>query len=314
MRTQVDRILFNTLARRDSVALPGVGSLLVERQPAQRTSARQMNPPRTLIHYTGEERGIALPHLIAAAGGCSEEEAREIYTRWLEKTREGEVLVIGGVGTIAERRFTIDPQLDKALNPLGKKPLTLRPRCWINPLLAIVVLASLAVTGTLLYLSREPLLRSIHRKETVHTEAICLTEPAQPTECLQPTLPDDSLEVNTPTETLVEPLAEGVTNEQLATPSAAEAATAGTEMPHQEITRTTPGQTYVVAGIYSTEENARRAAGEIATDYPELTPHIYLYGAKWMVSLHEDASAEACQAFITQYTPQINGLWPYTKR
>lgn len=74
------------------------------------------------------------------------------------------------------------------------------------------------------------------------------------------------------------------------------------------------GQTYLVLGVYSTVENARRAAQQTATKHPDVVPHIYRFGEKFMVSIGAYASREEAKEVIRAYGTRFRGLWPYSKK
>lgn len=74
------------------------------------------------------------------------------------------------------------------------------------------------------------------------------------------------------------------------------------------------GRRYVVLGVFSTPENAARAASDAAEKDASVRCGIYRFGAKFMVSPFESADAEACGLFIRNYNDRFPGLWTYTAR
>ncbi len=74
------------------------------------------------------------------------------------------------------------------------------------------------------------------------------------------------------------------------------------------------GQTYLVLGVYSTADNARRAAREAAAKHPDVTPRIYCFGEKFMVSIGSYPSREEAAEAIRAYGARFRGLWPYSKK
>lgn len=74
------------------------------------------------------------------------------------------------------------------------------------------------------------------------------------------------------------------------------------------------GRRYVVLGVFSTPENAARAAADAAKKDASVRCGIYRFGAKFMVSPFESADAEACTLFIRNYNDRFPGLWTYTAR
>lgn len=74
------------------------------------------------------------------------------------------------------------------------------------------------------------------------------------------------------------------------------------------------GRRYVVLGVFSTPENAARAADAAVKKDASVRCGIYRFGAKFMVSPFESADAEACTFFIRNYSDRFPGLWTYTAR
>ncbi|MDE5706778.1 MAG: hypothetical protein K2H69_01165, partial [Alistipes sp.] len=72
--------------------------------------------------------------------------------------------------------------------------------------------------------------------------------------------------------------------------------------------------TYVVWGVYTTEENARRAVAEHRRERPDLSYRIYRFGPKWMISLFESDAPEECRAYLNGPGRALEGLWSYTKK
>lgn len=144
----IDRLIYDVLAGRRSVYLPGIGTLEVQRQGAKRISDTQLTPPQNVVALTsGEIEGAAgvIP-LVAADRGVNDEEAGAIYGSWIEGARrEGGTIAIDGVGELGGQGFVMDERLNAALNPEGEKPVTIEAekkpnRLWIWILAGVLVL------------------------------------------------------------------------------------------------------------------------------------------------------------------------------
>ena len=86
------------------------------------------------------------------------------------------------------------------------------------------------------------------------------------------------------------------------------------EAPVPEVAMMIPGRTYVVWGVYSTEENARRAVAEARARLSDTNFRIYFFGKKWMVSVFESDSAAECRDFMRNAGAGLKEVWPYTKK
>lgn len=74
------------------------------------------------------------------------------------------------------------------------------------------------------------------------------------------------------------------------------------------------GRKYVVLGVFSTPENAARAAKKAASNTPAMSCRVYRFGEKFMVSPFESDDAAACAAFIREHRGSYRDLWTYTAR
>ena len=92
---EVNKIIYNMLISGKGVFLPEVGTLYIERQGARKISENKLIGPRNVVNFTSQEQAPSLVAEIVSIAGCSEEQAQDIYNRWLLKTREGNTVTIG---------------------------------------------------------------------------------------------------------------------------------------------------------------------------------------------------------------------------
>ena len=76
----------------------------------------------------------------------------------------------------------------------------------------------------------------------------------------------------------------------------------------------TSGRHYVVMGVFSSAQNAERAARDAASKDVAMTCGVYRFGAKFMVSPFESEDPEACKLFIRAHAERFPGMWTYTAR
>lgn len=74
------------------------------------------------------------------------------------------------------------------------------------------------------------------------------------------------------------------------------------------------GHHYVVMGVFSTVENAERAARDAASKDVAIACGIYRFGAKFMVSPFESDDREACRLFAAAHEERFPNMWTYTAR
>ena len=263
MQDEVNKIVFNALADGREIWFPGVGSLVPEFRSA---SARQLErPSRRIAFLLSEQRGVSVIDLIARAGACDVAAAEDIYSRWLDKARVEDGISIPGVGELNHRYFRLDLQLDAVLNPLGHDPLPLKRRYSRLPLYLGVALLCTAAVGYGIWQYGEwmrlPFVGDSEKQEVLPVAEVVSSVPAR----TGSETPEDFEPVaeSRPVETSQDDEAAGVgTPSEGATDAGRADLDAEHEAPVPEVARMIPGRTYVVWGVYSTEENARRAVAE----------------------------------------------------
>jgi hypothetical protein len=119
--TNIDRLIFDSLAARRSVVLPGEGTLEVRRRGARKISDTRIVPPQNVVIFIPDEKQGAqnVVTLVMNAAGVDEHAAGEEYLSWLEAARRADdSLAIGEVGEIKGGEFTVAGELHSALNPV----------------------------------------------------------------------------------------------------------------------------------------------------------------------------------------------------
>lgn len=282
----ITQLLFNALAQRQTVVLPGIGSLRFKRIAAK-LDGSTLTPPRNMFRYSSREEGRSLLDMLISAAGCTREEGEEAYRRWLRRIKQGHSIVIEGVGRIEEDFFKPSDELEQLLNPVASAPLTIkRRRSWRGVWITLAAVAVIGVAGAAWwYVQMQP----------TSTPAVVAQKVEKPkTEVVKIAEKVDS-----------------VVAEQVA-PVQKESAPASAST---EIGEMTSGMSYVVMGVFSTEENARKYVTQLAKRAPEIGCRIYRFqGAKFMVSGFESADGAAATTFIREHRTQFPDLWAYKRK
>lgn len=349
MVDQVNRLAGNLLAAGGELYLPGVGSLCVRFRGARRLSARLVEPPSREVVFTSQQRGVSLVDEIArvlrdaapAETPCSDtdgtpvsssapvapqreqaqvaSQARDIYDRWLSRTQQDGVLTIEGVGVLKFKNFTPDEAFDRRINPQGHAPVRIhRPRrfdgaMWIG-IAAIVFVVAFTAYWWLGNRRDAVAGRSASEPVTLVAAAPAATEHSAAAEASADGVGADS--VTDPAAAGTAPAAAGVESAaQNAAPVLRTEAPAGTDPTADgEPARLVSGRRYVVLGVFSTPENAARAAQLAREKEGSFRCGVYRFGAKFMVSPFESEDAEACTLFIRAHAEAFPGMWTYTAR
>ena len=292
----ITQLLFNALAQRQTVVLPGIGSLRFKRIAAK-LEGSTLTPPRNMFRYSSREEGRSLLDMLISAAGCTHEEGEEAYRRWLRRIKQGHSIVIEGVGRIEEDFFKPSVELEQLLNPVASAPLTIkRRRSWRGVWITLAAVAVIGVAGAAWwYVQMQP----------TSTPAVVAQKVEKPkTEVVK-----------------IAEKADSVVAEQVATEAIPEVAPVQKESAPAsvsvltEIGEMTSGMSYVVMGVFSTEENARKYVTQLAKRAPEIGCRIYRFqGAKFMVSGFESADGAAATTFIREHRTQFPDLWAYKRK
>ena len=335
MVDEVNRLVGNLLAGGSGVFLPGVGFALCRAARCQ--AAFQTHCPASLPAWYPSPRssgGCRLWMNWRVPLQCDAAGAQDIYDRWLSRTREGDVLTIEGVGVLKFKNFTLAPAFDRLLNPQGHEPVRIKPArrldwaLWVG-IAAIVIAAGFGGAEFLR-------INSSDIPEPGAAAEVARTLPAA-----DAGIPADSSATAGVTDDGTAMAVAGTKAAETDVAGSSAAGAAGTadsagDRADAAVTRadakpagqrpgsaprvsTEPaslvsGHRYVVLGVFSTPENAARAAADAEARDASVRCGVYRFGNKFMVSPFEAPDAEACTLFIRNYSDRFPGLWTYTAR
>lgn len=332
LEEQVGRIVGNVLAAGGAIYLPEVGSLCVERRKAQQLSRRTVRPPYRAVVFTSQQQGASLVEEIARVletSGMPAAEAgstaAEVYARWLGRARKEDSLTVSGVGVLHLKHFTLDEAFDRRLNPQGHVPVKMRPArrpdwvLWIG----VVAIVAAAGIGIYSYLTTRPEAEQLPVNPTLPQQAEAVAPAptgdsatlAQPLPTGQPAVSGETTAASAPvTESPVAAASEGAATAAAPAVKPAPAPQQRAADSGDEPARMTSKRSYVVLGVFSSPENAARAARNAASGDVAVTCGIYRFGAKYLVSPFESDDPEACRLFIRAHAERFPGMWTYTAR
>lgn len=246
-------------------------------------------------------------------------QARDIYDRWLSRTQQDGVLTIEGVGVLKFKNFTPDEAFDRRINPQGHAPVRIhRPRrfdgaMWIGIAAIVFVVAFTAYWW----------LDNRHAASTVTTGSESVTLVAAAPAATEHSAAAEASADGVGADSVTDPAAAGTASAASGAEGAAQDAASAlrAEAPADtapaadgEPARLVSGRRYVVLGVFSTPENAARAAQLAREKEGSFRCGVYRFGAKFMVSPFESEDAEACTLFIRAHAEAFPGMWTYTAR
>ena len=309
MVNEVNKIISNMLLSDREVRIGSLGTLFTVRYAAYRASRKSLTPPYRIVQFTNELRGTSLEDEIATVANIGSEKAHEVFEQWMTEVQDGNTLKIEGVGTLRGEKFSIDDKLASELNPHGRAPMRLKPKANVGLYIfaTLCILFAITVAGYV-YVDNNDINIFGFKGEVAQvtdTAEINAAEPIAAEEVAVATVAD-TVVINTPT---TEPTA-AATPTTVTTPQP----TATPTPVSNEILSTSPGTSYVVLGVFSTPENAKRAISQAQKKANDLQYAIYHYGEKFMVALYDAPSRSECQEFARTLSDTFKDLWIYSRK
>lgn len=306
MVEEVNKIIYNMLIGGKGVVLPEVGTLFIERQGAKRISKDRLLSPRNAVTFSSQAEGRSIVDEIVAIAGCGEEQARDIYDRWLAKTREGKRITIGGVGVLNDKSFSPEPEFNAAINPGGVKTLVVRRRsnAWLYAVSGVCVAVAVCVGVYMMW--GDALFGGV--SVVGGDGAAAVTAVAEDTDSAG-TLTADSL-LPAAAEPVPQPASE---TQQPQVPQEAQPAPQA-QQTAQGVAASAVGGDYtfwVVSGVFSTEQNAARALEMAEKNIKDMDGRIIPFKDKFIAALFGSDNRADCNAFARSYKDIYPDLWIY---
>lgn len=346
----VNRLVANQLCSAGALWLPTVGSLYVERRPAKRLDRRTILPPCRAVQFASQQRGASLVDAIASAARVDADKADEIYRTWLARVRSDEAVTIEGVGVLKFKNFTLTPDFDRLLNPQGHAPVRIKRARRFDWVMAVGLVAVVVAGGFIAYQYRSeggfrldfgsgsPEVRSGTAAPasagTIEQEAQMPQMAAQSVDTLESAeMPDadsgaavsgqpepaaaageaaNGAEANAASE----PAEANAASGPAAAPQPASSATPATpaSAASGEVLTMASGRHYVVVGVFSSLNNARRTAADTEQRDGSMRCGVYRFGERYLVSPFAAERAEECVQYIRDHAAAFPDLWTYTAR
>lgn len=283
MVNEVNKLIYNALLKYHALYLPSVGTISVARCSAAFSSKNELLPPRFSVEYSSNNCAKSLIDIISVEVGVDVKRAEEIYSRWLERAREGSVVTIDRVGTLRDKSFEADEALIKALN-ISTEPLRVTRRKTKAPLYIILslILVCSIFGGGWWYLNNQPVAVATPI-EVVAEEVV--------------------LEQEIPLVVEIEQIEEEIVEE--------------TEIVEDIVVdwRTRDDiRHWVVVGSYSTTENAERAISDIMKRMPDMQCDYFTLGSMYAVAIFGSADIAECQQYKNTYIKDFTQAWVYTPK
>ncbi len=303
MKRQIDTIIRNTLRKGRDIYLPEVGTLIVRRNAAVRTSNNRIEAPYREVLFTGENRGESIVDIIVRITSVTHGRATDIYNQWLQLSRRDGAVTIVGVGVVRDRNFVADESLASVLNPSKREFVALRPKTntLVYLLALLCVLCAVGIGGYLLYANG-----AFDVVKGVEQVAVAESE--------------------TSAEPMVEPIQESVTEPEpivtaepspVVEPSQPEPIATSNATEQGGLQPMIKGASYAVWGVYTERANAERYMRIVNARFENVRSQVYIYGERYMVAVCESTSRSECVRYVSGLKARdaaFKDMWVYTNK
>ena len=323
----IDKLLYNLLSSGRSVVLPEVGTLRVEQSATTQSGNRvTCGTRRVRFSSRADKNVLTLVAVMVKEYGLEEREAAEAYGEWLRVARKGSEVNIEGVGCVRKGFFTPAESFEnEALNPWNPSPVTLRRRPssagWI-----VAALLAVGAVGAWWWLeggeqyakvAQEKMDENAEQEAAEETIVASLEEYAEELENAK----EAEKEIVEEKPKVAEVAQPAPTPAPKPTPAPAETAkpqsarvvnVPAASIPVQPAERTS-GKSVVVAGVFSTNENADKFIAEDELGVGSSAYSKHPYGSKILVAVGGIFDNSAAANTHRRTLPATSGsLWVYT--
>lgn len=293
MVNEVSKLIYNALIKYQAIYLPEVGTISVVRHSATISSKRELAAPQYSVELSLDNHAKSLVNIISEVVSVDKTRAEEIYSRWLDKAREGSVVTIDRVGKLQDNSFTADKRLIEALNNFSQplSPSRRRNSAPIYIVLMLILIGALGCGGWW-YINSKPVDQTVEITDVAPE----VTEIEMP--LVEDTEITDTEIINESEEIAIETLTEAQEVEEVIADWRSR-----DDIRH-----------WVVVGSYSTTNNAERAISDIEKRHPEILCTYYRLGSMYAVVVFGSADNEECQQFKRAHSKEFKQSWIHTPK
>ena len=291
MVNEVNKIVYNTLVAERAIHLPGVGTLSIVRKSAEVASGGMVLPPSHSVQFSSGAHATSLVDAIAREAGMDSASAEELYSRWLEKVRVGATLTIEGVGRLQQKSFVSEGEFVALFNRAAA-PVKIKRHN--KSAISAALIASFIGVGVVFGAAAwffvndtpEPDAEIVEQQDVVAMANVADKEEVIIEEVVEEVAPEEPIEV--------------------AEPEVSEVATNWTQ--EADIHH------WVVAGSYSTEQNAETAKSALMAKHNGMSCDIISLGKMYAVAVYGSTNRDDCVEFMREHSAELKNLWIFTPK
>ena len=283
MVNEVNKIVYNTLVAERAIHLPGVGTLSIVRKSAEVASGGMVLPPSHSVQFSSSAYATSLVDAIAREAGVDSASAEELYSRWLEKVRVGSALTIEGVGRLQQKSFVAEGEFvalfNRAATPVKIKR---HNKSAISAALIASFIGVGVVFGAAAWFfvndTPEPDTEIVEQQDVITVTNVTDKEEVVIEEVVEEVAPEEPIEVAT------------------------------------NWTQEADIHHWVVAGSYSTEQNAETAKSALMATHNEMSCDIISLGKMYAVAVYGSTNRDDCVEFMREHSAELKNLWIFTPK
>lgn len=290
MINEVNNIIYNTLVAERAIHLPGVGTLSVVRKSAEKVSSDLIMPPSYAVEFSSQGVATSLVDAISHEAGVDVAQAEDIYLRWLEKVRTDSTLQVEGVGRLQYKSFIADKDFVALFNT-ATTPVKIKRNN--SKAIYVALISTLIGVGTMFGVAAWFFFNEV---------------PAPTTEVIEQSYAP-MLDVVEAEDATTEEVVEEVIIEESVEPIVTETADAVDDWTQRADIRHR-----VVAGSYSTPENANIAMNMLTDKHDGIKCEIFSLGKMYAVAVYGSANRDECVQFMCEYGDELENMWIFTPK
>lgn len=353
MVNEVNKIVYNTLVAERAIHLPGVGTLSIVRHAAIAESRSRIASPQWTVEFSSQGVATSVVDAIAIEGGVDVLRAEDIYSRWLDRVRNDSTLSIEGVGVLHNDRFVAENSLLDLFNPSKGATLRVKRKKGGHVVLFVLVIIAVTLLGAVSAWYKDDIMSLFNPQEKSVDKPLAEQVEYNVVEQHELSLDEIFVQEDIIIKAFAEGVVKGVTDEVVeiftVEPSYIEDMGAVeepvveeevevvekvvVETPAAPATPATPAtpvapaapvkeswtarndiRHYVVAGTYSTMENAERAVALLVKKNKDLDCKIFELGKMYAVAVFGSHKQEECAAFMREHSQELQQLWVFTPK
>ena len=341
MVNEVNKIVYNTLVAERAIHLPGVGTLSIVRHAAIAESRNRIASPQWTVEFSSQGVATSVVDAIAIEGGVDVLRAEDIYSRWLDRVRNDSTLSIEGVGVLHNDRFVAENSLLDLFNPSKGATLRVKRKKGGHVVLFVLVIIAVTLLGAVSAWYKDDIMSLFNPQEKSVDKPLADQVEENVVEQHELSLDEIFVQEDIIIKAFAEGVVKGVTDEVVeiftVEPSYIEDMGAVEEPVVEEevevvekVVVETPAapaapvkeswtarndiRHYVVAGTYSTMENAERAVALLVKKNKDLDCKIFELGKMYAVAVFGSHKQEECAAFMREHGQELQQLWVFTPK